>query len=94
MKIIGFQGHVRICKANTYIRGRRQSNKYIQLKQTNKRDRTRQLYETTEKRDQQSNDKQRTADSERAVDSRARGKQSKRKDIKKNVRQESRSETR
>ena len=38
----------------------------------------RQLDKTIEKRDQQSNDKQATADSEKTVGSRARGKQSKR----------------
>ena len=52
----------------------------------------RQLDKTIEKRDQQSNDKQTTADSERAAGSTARGKQSKRqrdvatrKDIKKRI---------
>ena len=61
--------------------------------QANKQERlTRQLYETTEKSDQQNNDELGTADSERAVDSRARGKQSKRqrhvatrKDVKKKI---------
>ena len=52
----------------------------------------RQSDSTTKKRDQQSNNNQGTADSERAVDSKARGKQSKRqrdvatrKDIKKKI---------
>ena len=69
--------------------------KQMHTTQANKHERyrqTRQLYETTEKSDQQSNNNQGTADSERAVDSTARGKQSKRqrdvatrKDIKKRI---------
>ena len=69
--------------------------KQMHTTQANKHERcrqTRQLYETTEKSDQQSNNNQGTADSERAVDSTARGKLSKRqrdvasrKDIKKRI---------
>ena len=69
--------------------------KQMHTTQANKHERcrqTRQLYETTEKSDQQSNNNQGTGDSERAVDSTARGKQSKRqrdvatrKDIKKRI---------
>ena len=67
--------------------------KQMHTAQANKQERlTRQLYETTEKSDQQNNDELGTADSERAVDSTARGKQSKRqrhvatrKDVKKKI---------
>ena len=60
--------------ANTYIRGHRQSEN----SRKHAREMARQLDKTIEKRDQQSNDKQTKADSERAAGSTARGKQSKR----------------
>ena len=58
------------CKRTTRISDFDNQTAHNSLKQTNKRDGTRQLYETTEKSDQQSNDKQGTAEK----GSRARGK--------------------